>query len=740
MKSRSRLKNLVLTFTFASSSFALVHAADHPEAARWEREAANVTIIRDDWGIAHIYGKTDADTVFGTEYAQAEDDFNRVETNYINAMGRLAEAEGESKIYLDLRMKLFLDPVALKKQYAESPAWLKTLMDSFADGLNFYLFKHPEVKPRVIQHFEPWMALSFTEGSIGGDIERVNLNQLEAFYSKAPAVQACNCTAPVTETAYAHDSDPPEPTGSNGMAIAPSNTANHHALLLINPHTSFFFRSELQMVSDQGLDAYGAVTWGQFFIYQGFNEHTGWMHTSSGVDAVDEYLETVEKKGDRFFYKNGNEERPLVSKQITVPYKTGHGMAEKDFTVYFSHHGPIIRNDNGKWVSIRLMQEPIKALTQSFFRTKTKDYKSFRQTLELKANSSNNTIFADSDGNIAYFHGNFIPRRDTSFDFTKPVDGSNPATDWKGLLTVDELPQLLNPKSGWLYNSNNSPWSGAGASSLRKQDYPAYVETGTETARGLHAVRVLQDKKDFTPDSLIAAAYDSYLPWFDKPVPALIKAWDDIPDSDPLKFKLADEIGLLYGWDHRWGVDSVPTTLAVFWGEDIRRHTVDDARKAGISVEDYIATQAPPHRLLESLDAASDRLTTDFGSWKTPWGDINRYQRLTSDIVQPFNDAGPSIPVGFTSSLWGSLASFGARPYPGTKKWYGTSGNSFVAVVEFGEKVHAEAVTAGGESGNPSSPYFNDQAKRYSTGDLREVYFYRSDVKGHAKGEYHPGS
>ena len=739
MKNRRCLKNLFLILTFAFSALAQLHAADGMETTRWQREAANVTILRDDWGIAHIYGKTDADAVFGMEYAQAEDDFNRVETNYINAMGRLAETEGESKIYLDLRMKLFIDPVALKKQYAESPAWLKTLMDSFADGLNFYLFKHPEVKPRVIQHFEPWMALSFTEGSIGGDIERVNLNQLEAFYSKPPVVQACNCTAPRIETAYVHDSDPPEPTGSNGMAIAPSNTAGHHALLLINPHTSFFFRSELQMVSDQGLDAYGAVTWGQFFIYQGFNEHTGWMHTSSGVDAVDEYLETVKKQGDHFFYKYGNEERPLVSKQITVPYKTDHGMAEKKFTVYFSHRGPIIRNDNGKWVSIRMMQEPIKALTQSYVRTKTKDYKSFRQTLELKANSSNNTIFADSDGDIAYFHGNFIPRRDTRFDFTKPVDGSNPATDWKGLLTVDELPQLLNPRSGWLYNSNNAPWSGAGASSLRKQDYPAYVETGTETARGLHAVRVLQDKKDFTLNSLIAAAYDSYLPWFEKPIPALLKAWDDAPASDPLKAKLAGQIAVLRTWNYRWGVTSVPTSLAVFWGEDIRRHVADEAKKAGVSAEEYIATQVSQQRLLQSLTAASDRLTADFGAWKTPWGDINRFQRLTGDIVQPFNDAAPSIPVGFTSSLWGSLASFGARPYPGTKKWYGTSGNSFVAVVEFGEKVHAKAVTAGGESGNPSSPRFNDQAKRYSTGDLREVYFYPPDVKSHAKREYHPG-
>ncbi|HEY1994590.1 MAG TPA: acylase [Edaphobacter sp.] len=739
MKNCRCLKNLVLLVLFVASPSALLHANGNPEVARWEREAARVTIIRDDWGIAHVYGKADADAVFGMEYAQAEDDFNRVETNYINAMGRLAETEGESKIYLDLRMKLFIDPVALQAQYAASPAWLKSLMDSFADGLNFYLYKHPEVKPRVIKHFEPWMALSFTEGSIGGDIERVNLTQLEAFYSKPPVIQTSSNTHPRIETAYIHDSDPPEPTGSNGMAIAPSNTANHHPLLLINPHTSFFFRSELQMFSDQGLDAYGAVTWGQFFIYQGFNEHTGWMHTSSGVDAVDEYLETVEKKGDGFCYKYGTEERPLVSRQITIPYKTPNGMAEKKFTVYFSQHGPIIRNDNGKWVSIRLMNEPVKALTQSYIRTKTKDYKSFRKTLELKANSSNNTIFADSSGNIAYFHGNFIPRRDTSFDFTKPVDGSNPATDWKGLLTVDELPQLLNPKSGWLYNSNNWPWSGAGESSLRKQDYPAYVETGTETARGLHAVRVLKDKKDFTPDSLITAAYDSYLPWFEKPIPALIKAWDDAPASDPLKSKLADQIAALRTWDYRWAVASVPTSLAVFWGEDIRRHALDDAKKAGISAEEYIGTRTPPHQLLQSLAAASYRLTADFGSWKTPWGEINRFQRLTGDIVQPFNDAAPSIPVGFTSSLWGSLASFGARPYPGTKKWYGTSGNSFVAVVEFGEKVHAKAVTAGGESGNPSSPHFNDQAKRYSTGDLRDVYFYRSDLKNHIEKEYHPG-
>ncbi len=700
------------------------------EIAAWQRQAASVTIIRDDWGIAHVYGKSDADAVFGVMYAQAEDDFNRVETNYINSMGRLAEAEGESEVYRDLRMKLFIDPEDMKAQFRASPPWLQALMRAFADGLNYYLYKHPEAKPRVITRFEPWMALTFSEGSIGGDIERVALGPLQSFYGKTPAPDPVSLGAEVPE----------EPRGSNGAAIAPSNTAGKHALLLINPHTSFFFRSEAQMVSEEGLNAYGAITWGQFFIYQGFNDRAGWMHTSSGVDAIDEYLETVEKKGDRYVYKYGTEERPLAASAITVPYRTAGGMAKRTFTVYRSVHGPIIRESNGKWVSIRLMQEPIKALTQSYTRTKARDYKAFRQSMDLHTNSSNNTIYADADGNIAYFHGNFIPKREAGIDWTRPVDGSDPATEWKGLLSVDETPLLLNPASGWLYNSNNWPWSAAGPSSQKREAFPVYVESGTsESPRGLHALKVFPGKKDFTLDSLIAAAYDSYLPAFEPLVPALVKAWDGVPGSEPLKTRVADQIALLRAWDFRWSVDSIPTSLAVFWAEEANRRVGPEARKAGVSPDVYIATLAKPQELLEALATVTDKLAADFGTWKTPWGEINRFQRLTGDIVQPFNDAGPSIPVGFTSSRWGSLASFGARSYGGSKKIYGTSGNSFVAVVEFGDRVRARAVSAGGESGNPASRHFNDQAKRYSTGDLREVYFYRTQLDGHTERQYHPG-
>ena len=733
------MNKLVLILAAACSSCTLQGAADN-DAAAWERQAQNITIVRDTWGIAHVYGRTDADAVFGVIYAQAEDDFNRVETNFLNSMGRLAEAEGEGEIYRDLRMKIFIDPDDMKAQYQKSPDWLKKLMNAWADGLNYYLHTHPNVKARVINRFEPWMALSFSEGSIGGDIERVNLTELEKFYGHGPRTQTASAFAP---PAFRRDKEVEpahvEPTGSNGAAVAPSNTTAHHALLLINPHTSFFFRSEAQMVSDEGLNAYGALTWGQFFVYQGFNDRAGWMHTSSGVDNIDEYLETVVRKGDTFYYKYANEERALKTTRIIVPYKSGTGMARKEFTVYRTHHGPVVREADSKWVSVRLMQEPMKALMQSYSRTKAKNYKTFRDTMELHTNSSNNTIFADAEGNIAYFHSNFIPRRDPKFDWTKPVDGSDPGTEWKGVLSIDETPGLLNPKGGWLYNTNNHPWSAAGPDSPKKAEFPVYVERGSENPRGLHAIRVLQNRKDFTLDSLVAAAYDSYQPGFEAQIPLLLKAWDATPASSPVKGKVAEQIATLRDWDYRWSTASVPNSIAVYWSEELGRQVAADARKAGISTDEYIATKATPDQMLQALSAASEKLTNDFGSWKTPWGTINRYQRNNGDIVQKFDDAAPSTPVMFTSARWGSLASFGARTYPGTKKMYGTSGNSFVAVVEFGDRVRARAVTAGGESGDPKSAHFGDQATRYATGDLREVYFYRPDVEQHVGRQYHPG-
>ncbi len=694
------------------------------EVARWRERAARVEILRDRWGIAHIYGETDADTVFGALYAQAEDDFNRVETNYINAMGRLAEAEGGGEIYRDLRMRLFIRQGEMEELYESSPDWLKQLMDAFADGLNYYLYTHPEVTPRVFRRFEPWMALTFTEGSIGGDIERVNIARLRDFYGPGDMI--------ATTDELVVDM---EPRGSNGFSIAPSNSATGNALFLINPHTSFFFRSELHMVSEEGLNAYGAVTWGQFFIYQGFNENTGWMHTSSRADAIDEYLETIVEREDGYYHVYGDEERRLQESQVEIDYRDGDSMSTREFTVYHSHHGPIIREQDGRWVAISLMEEPVRALTQSWRRTKSRNYMEFNASMELLTNSSNNTVYADSDGNIAYYHGNFIPRRDPSFDWNAPLDGSNPATDWQGLHPLDELITVFNPPNGWIQNTNNTPFSAAGEYSPREEDYPAYMANNPENPRGIHAVRVLEGKTDFTLDSLIEAAYDSLLTAFEPLVPALLAAAEEAPADD-----LREQLALLADWDYRFGVDSVETTLAVYWAQTLMSSVNAEANAAGINIYEYMAANAGAAQKLDALRDASAELQSDWGSWRVPWGEVNRYQRINGDIVQQFNDEEESWPVGFASGRWGALASFGSRKYPGTRRMYGTSGNSFVAAVEFGSPLRARAITVGGLQSDPSSPHFDDQAEMYAGGEFRDVLFYRDDVEANLERRYNPGN
>ncbi len=702
------------------------------DAARLQRPR-HVRIVRDPWGIAHVYGKSDADAVFGAIYAQAEDDFNRIERNYLNGLGWLAQAEGETAVYSDLRERLFIDVEGLKRQYRAAPGWLKSLMVAWSDGLNYYLAKHPQLRPKVIRRFEPWMALSFTEGSIGGDIESVDLGQLEKFYAPPKARLAASTRAP-----GAHAAAEQGPGGSNGFAIAPSRSASGHALLWINPHTSFYFRSELQMVSDEGLNVYGAVTWGQFFVYQGFNAHNGWMHTSYGGDAIDEYAETIVKRPDGLYYKYGTQLKKLTVSRLSIPFKQPHGMGIRTFTVYHSHHGPIIRAENGRWIAIKLLQNPVPALSQSYLRTKTVDYASFRKTQEMRTDTSNNTVYADADGTIAYFHGNFIPKRDPAFDFTRPVDGSDPATEWQGAHALEDTITLLNPSNGWLFNSNNWPFSAAGEQSPKRENYPRYMWTRGENPRGPHAVELLKDAHQLTLEGLIAVGYDGHLTAFDVLLPPLFASYDALTADDPRRAGLQEAIARLRGWNRRTSADSVPTAVAIFWGQELLERESAAARAADEPVYDYLVDRLTDAERIAALSAALDKLQRDFGRWQVPWGEINRFQRLTDDIVQPFDDAKPSLPVGFAPSQWGALASFDSSKPRKTKKIYGSTGNSFVAAVEFGPTIHAKAIMSGGASGDPASPHFTDQALMFSQGRFRDVFFYPEDVRAHAQRSYQP--
>lgn len=633
-------------------------------------------------------------------------------------------------LYSDLRARLFMTQEEAIENYEKSPEWLKELCQAFADGINYYLHTHPEVTPKLLTRFEPWMPMYFSEGSIGGDIERISTKNVKAFYEEDRSLGLNRFGDGLVHPALLD-----EPQGSNGFAIAGEHTESGNAMLLINPHTSFFFRGEVHAVSEEGLNAYGAVTWGQFFIYQGFNEKTGWMHTSTYTDVIDEFEETIIKKEDGLFYQYGDELRPVTSTEVRLSYKEGEEVKDKTFTTYRTHHGPITHRNGDKWVATAMMWQPVDALIQSYTRTKKSNLKEFKEMMQLRTNSSNNTVYADADGNIAYYHGNFIPVRDTTFDYTKPVDGSNPQTDWQGLHPVEEAIKVINPGNGWVQNCNSTPFTSAGQYSPKRENYPNYMSRAPENFRGVHAIRLLKEANDLTLDKLIALAYDPYLPAFEVLVPGLIKAYDAQKPEDP---QLKEAIEVMRSWDYATAEESVAMSLAHFYALNLLRNGTAPEGLNLMERFDYYANVAPEEERLALFQQTVAQLEADFGQWNTPWKEINRYQRINGDIKQAFNDSLPSIGIGLASGNWGALASFGARSYD-TKRLYGTSGNSFVAVVEFGDKVKAKSLLAGGQSSDPSSPHFDDQAQRYADVQFKDVAYYREDVEKRAQESYHPG-
>ncbi|CAN5577284.1 penicillin acylase family protein [soil metagenome] len=702
------------------------------EINRWQQQAKKVTIIRDNWGIPHVYGKTDADAVFGLLYAQCEDDFNRVEMNYVEKLGRLAEVKGEAELYNDLYLKLIIDSTAAIADYKKSEPWLQKLLNAFADGINYYLYKNPGVKPALLHHFEPWYPLLWTDGSIGaistGDITPT---ELKNFYTG-------NESPVVNEKRFREIT-----SGSNGFALAPSKTASGNTILYINPHVTFYFRPEVHMVSEEGLNAYGAVTWGQFFIYQGFNEYCGWMHTSNNVDVADLYVEKIIKKDQSLFYEYDKKQLPVQEQKITISYKSGNEMLTKDFTGYFTRHGPVMTKRNGSYITVKSFNRSPISLVQSWERTKAKGLKDYKKNMELKANTSNSTVFADNKGNIAYWHGDFVPKRDKTLNWSKAQDGSTSATEWNGLHTVDEIVHVYNPATGWIQNCNSTPFTVSGSSSPKKENYHAYMAPDGENFRGINASRLLSKGEKFTIDKTIVAGYDTYLAAFEILIPPLLSAFEKNSKTANTFTDLIEPIEVLKHWDYRSGENSVATTVAIEWAQlltpQIRKVYVDEGEDDQVTMTKKFVADASAETLLQPLQKVINELTDKFGKWQIEWGTINRYQRVSGDIVQQYNDDKPSIPVGFASSLWGMLPSYNSRYYSGTKLRYGVGGNSFVCAVEFGKKIKAKSLLAGGESGYPESKHFDDQLEMYTRGKFKEVLFYKEDVLKHVEKSYRPG-
>src|SRR4051812_12728695 len=583
------------------------------EIDRYKANAQQVTIIRDNWGVPHIYGKTDADAVFGLLYAQCEESFKSVEENNLEMLGRLSEVYGESRLYDDLEMRLIYDTAAAINDYNNSPAWLKKLLDAAADGVNYYLYKHPEVKPAVLTHFEPWYALLRTNGSISATQDGgISVSDMKALYPAKDSSVAFR----EKKNPYIND----EPRGSNGFAVAPTKTADKNAILYINPHVTFYFRSEVQMVSEEGLNAYGAATWGTFFVFQGFNQYCGWMHTSGEADVADLFTEKVIKKGDSLYTQYDEKQMPITSKTVTIRYKKENGFGEQTFTTYATIHGLVIGSRDGQWLSLRENNRSLPALEQSWLRTKTKGFEEFKQVMNLRSNTSDNTVFADYKGNIAYWHGNFVPRRSTRYDYSLPVDGSTTASDWKDMYALDSIVHVYNPATGFIQNCNATPFTVSGKSSPKPEKYPVYMAPDGENYRGITAARLLSNANNITVEKMIdSIGYNHYLAAFDDLIPTLLKDYNALSSNDTLKQSLGEAIVLLDKWNRSSSDTSVASTIAIEFGYRFlqKMPPVTNPYNTTHVVEQFrsiIQHTTEKERLILLSETLTD-LTNRFGKW-----------------------------------------------------------------------------------------------------------------------------
>ncbi|HTS25899.1 MAG TPA: acylase [Bryobacteraceae bacterium] len=692
--------------------------------------ARSVVIYRDTYGVPHIYGKTDASVVFGLMYAQAEDNFWQLETDFIRQIGRSAELQGPGGIASDLLVRAYESEKRAREDYEKATPQLRALCDAFAGGLNYYLEKHPEVKPRLITRFEPWFILAEERrGPAGSGITAAE--RQKAF----PGL-----TGPVETGDLRFPGDLPERSdtdeGSNMWAVSASRTTSRHAMLLINPHVGFFGggqRYEAHLHSNEGLDVSGFAILGTPYIRSGHNRFLGWSHTNNYAQTADVYLETFDDPSDPLSYRYGTGHRKAIEWTAGIRVKTNHGIEVRTFRFRKTHHGPVLGLRTGpdgvnEGLAVRAVSAQGGVMAQRWAMAKARNLQQFQAALAHVALTGSNTIYADRAGNIYYLHGNGVPRRATGIDWLKPLDGSNPETEWQGLHALADLPQVLNPRSGYVQNCNSTPFlTTDGADNPQASQYPAYLAPEPDTPRAQRSRAILGGGSRFSFTDWTRLGLDTRIGLAATRIPELLTAYEQMQKDDAARAaKLAEPIAVLREWDQVGRHDSVATTL--FVRMEIR------------AIELRRSDRENPTLLLAALEQARSGLEAVFGTWRVPWGDVNRLQRVhTSGTEEPFSDDKPSLPVAGAPTFTGTILTFGARTVPGQKRWYGTVGDTYVSVVEFGKKPAARSLLVFGESADASSPHYFDQAPLYSKQEFKPAWFELSEIKAHLERAYHPG-
>ncbi|KUG09189.1 hypothetical protein ASU33_19715 [Solirubrum puertoriconensis] len=721
------------------SAAAVAQSAQPAEIAAWQARAAAVTIIRDEWGVPHIYGKTDADAAFGMLYAQCEDNYWQVEESAVRKLGRLAELYGEKELGSDASMAVRQTAARARQAYREGPAGLRQLCDAAAAGINYYLHTHPEVPRRLLTRYESWHLLlqpapdGANHGITAAERRRLGLGGGGA---GGEGVEGW---------------EQQQESGSNAIALAPSKTTTGHSLLLINPHVGFFGdnqRYEAHLVSEQGLNASGFAMLGQFWIWSGFTATTAWAHTNTAADYDDVYQETFDHPKDSTLYCYGRGYRRAVVWTDTLAYQTPAGQQRRVYRFLRTHHGPAIARRGAAWLTVRGATESFgRYAWQAWLMSKAPTLARFKAAMNQRQLLSN-TMFADARGNIAYWHGNAVPRRDPAFNWTQPVDGSNPRTEWRGRHSLRSLAQIVNPASGWLQNCNSTPFQAAGPGSPEPGRYPAYLAYDPQTFRAVEAVRQLGTAGPLSPEGLWLLACSPRLPMYAAWLPQVLAASDrQLTRRPELRAELQAVTDTLRRWDCRSGVHSRATTLAFAWGQQYSAYlnqlfppTVPYYAPGIAAYLHGLQLPVSDSLAVAFLRSAAAELTARYGSPWVPWGEVNRLQRIhSSGSQEKFADSRPSLPVGSFAGSAGSLFAFRTRPEKAQQRQYGIGGNTYVAVVELGPRVRARSVVNFGQSADPASPHYFDQAPLYATYQLKEAWYYQQDVLSHARRSYHPG-
>ena len=683
------------------------------------RMAQEVTIYRDAYGVPHVFGKTDASTVFGFAYAQAEDNFWRVESNFIKALGREAEVEGERELNSDRRNRALEIPRLAREEYARLDPRMRAICDGFAAGFNYYLERHPEVHPRLLTKIEPWYTLAFIRYNYyqNGFAYDNNLWSTEFRTAEVPAELQDN-------------------VGSNGWAIGPSKSSRGYALLFINPHLPFFGSGQVyegHVHSDEGWNFTGYTRFGFPFPYVGHNENGGWVSTDNSADLVDVYLETFDDPKRPLAYKYGSGYRMAEERVEEILVKKSTGMETRRFTMRKTHHGPIVAAKDGKLIALRMAKlESDGWLREWYDMTKANSLAALKRAIAPLNMLFGNIMYADRQGNTFYIYNGAVPRRDPRFDWTKPLDGSDPATDWKGFHTMAELPQLTNPSTGWMQNCNTTPFLLTSEGNPDPKNYPKYMVQEGDNLRGAISREILKSTSKFSFADLRRLAFDTRVMATATKLPELIEALkrhsqmaSAVGSAADAK-RIRDATDILEQWDRRSTVDSIAMTLFSLWHNRVSRE-----RPSG--------TQPTHLRNLAIFNEVLDGLEKDFGTWRVSWGDINRLQRLDESKDEKFRDDRSSLPVPGLSGNDGGVFTFYAAPEEGQKRRYGVAGSSYVSVVEFGPRVIALSVHTFGASGDPNSKHYTDQAALYARGEFKPAWFTLEEIRANLEASYHPG-